>query len=361
MMNDVYKRLAKRLDELPNGFPPTEDGVELKILKKIFSPGDAETALLLKPIPENAETIAERLSRPASEMKTILDAMAKKGQIGCVTWGGEPFYLLMPFVVGIYEFQMYRIDRELAELFEEYAPTLNRTLGGFAPAIARVVPVNASIEARGEVLIYEDVKKMMVDAKSFHVNECICRKERALMGHPCDDPLEVCLSFSPKETSEGDFSLGGRDISREEAEGILKLAEERGMIHNAFYNTETGHFAVCNCCSCCCGLIRGMRELDAPHLLARSNFVSRIDPETCSGCGTCGDERCPVGAIHEENGTYRVDGSRCIGCGVCASTCPTDSILLVRRPQSEQDKPPENFLLWLFARAQNRGIDLKFE
>ena len=43
-------------------------------------------------------------------------------------------YGLAPFVVGIWEFQLNHLDRELAELFEEYAPTLLGTLGGVEPA-----------------------------------------------------------------------------------------------------------------------------------------------------------------------------------------------------------------------------------
>ena len=35
-MTDVYEQLAKKLDKIPNGFPATESGVELKILRKIF-------------------------------------------------------------------------------------------------------------------------------------------------------------------------------------------------------------------------------------------------------------------------------------------------------------------------------------
>jgi len=62
-MSDVYKRLAKRLDELPNGFPETEEGVELKILQEIFTPGEAEMALKLRPVPETVEQIAERIGR----------------------------------------------------------------------------------------------------------------------------------------------------------------------------------------------------------------------------------------------------------------------------------------------------------
>ena len=362
-MTDVYRRLAKRLDDLPHGFPPAENGVELKILKKIFSPEEAEAALRLKALPETADTIALRLAVPVSEMKTSLDAMARKGQIGSAVRKGLRYYFLAPFVPGIYEFQMYRIDTELALLFEQYFPRLLETLGGFEPAMSRVVPVGASIEAKSEVRAYEDVRTLIANAKSFHVYECICQKERKLAGHDCDHPhpLEVCLSFSPQERAFEEFSLGGRDITREEAVRILDDAEEQGLVHNVFYNTEKGHFAVCNCCPNCCTVFRGVRDLGVSHLLARSNFVARIDQETCSGCGACSEERCPMGAIGEENGSFRVEASRCIGCGLCASVCPTESIVLVKRPESEQNKPAENIPTWLVERARNRGIDLKLE
>ena len=80
-MNDVYKRLAIKLDQLPNGFPATETGVELKILQKIFAPEEAEMALKLKTTPETAGAIAERLSLPLTDIESILDTMAKKGEI----------------------------------------------------------------------------------------------------------------------------------------------------------------------------------------------------------------------------------------------------------------------------------------
>ena len=37
MNDDAYKKLATVLDTLPNGFPETDDGKEIKLLKKIFS------------------------------------------------------------------------------------------------------------------------------------------------------------------------------------------------------------------------------------------------------------------------------------------------------------------------------------
>ena len=118
-MSDVYKQLAAKLDSLPNGFPATESGVEIKILKKIFSPEDAEIALKIRPIPETAAAIAERLGKPVEEMEVILDNMVKKGQIGSTRMQGQQVFMLFPFVFGIYEFQQPRIDKELAELVED--------------------------------------------------------------------------------------------------------------------------------------------------------------------------------------------------------------------------------------------------
>jgi electron transport complex protein RnfB len=360
-MTDVYHRLARRLDELPHGYPPTESGVEIRILKKIFSPDEAETALLLRPMPETSAVIAERMGVTVPEAEKKLIEMAEKGQIAVLDWPGQRCYAMAPYVVGIYEFQMYRIDRELAELMEEYVPTFHKTIGGFEPALARVVPVNTSIEAKGEVLVYEDVKKIIAGARSFHVHECICAKEQKLVGSDCSHPMEVCISFSMAEKSENDFSLGGRDIDREEAERILADAEKCGLVHSVFYNTSSGHFGMCNCCPNCCGMLRSIKQFGTPFLLGPSNYHARIDVDSCSGCGICAHERCPVGAIREEGDAFVVDEGRCIGCGVCAGSCPTESITLVPRPESQRTQPPENIISWYIERAKNRGIALKFD
>ena len=75
-MTDVYRRLAKKLDKLPQGFPATESGVELEILRKIFTPEDAERALMLTPFPETAERLASKLGTTEDDARTILERMA---------------------------------------------------------------------------------------------------------------------------------------------------------------------------------------------------------------------------------------------------------------------------------------------
>ncbi|KPL17221.1 MAG: hypothetical protein AMS23_09630 [Bacteroides sp. SM1_62] len=46
---DSCQKLAKRLDQIPNGFPKTGSGVELRLLAKLFTPEEAALALNLNP------------------------------------------------------------------------------------------------------------------------------------------------------------------------------------------------------------------------------------------------------------------------------------------------------------------------
>jgi Pyruvate/2-oxoacid:ferredoxin oxidoreductase delta subunit len=358
-MDDVYKRLARRLDELPNGFPSTKSGVELKILQKIFTPDEAEMTLKIRPIPETVEAIAERLGKPVPEMQAILDNLVVKGQIGSLKIAGQRMYLLLPFVIGIFELQVNRMDEELARLFDEYEPEFVKAVGRFDPPVARVVPVNQQIDAELHVHRYEDVRRMVDEAKSFELNECICRKERALLGEGCGHMLEACLSFSNEE-GEYDRYARGKTISKEEALKVIADAEAEGLVH-CTYNVQHGQIFLCNCCGCCCGLLRSIKKFKVPSMLAKSNFVASIDQQTCIACGVCANERCPMEAIVEEDGVYRVLVERCIGCGVCTSTCPTESITLVRKPEGESGKPPANLVDWYFKRAASRGIDIKMD
>lgn len=357
-MKDVYGRLARALDKLPQGFPATESGLELRILRKIFSPEDAEAALRLKPIPETAGAIARRWRRPEDEVRATLEGMASRGQILSFKQRGRQRYAMAPWVVGIYEFQLERMDRELAELCEAYMPVFGKTVGGTEPGLARVVPVNKTIDAEATVLAYEDVRRMLDEGRSFRLMDCICRQEQAALGNPCSHTLETCLAFSREPDAYDSFPPWGRTITKDEALAVLDAAEEEGLVH-CTYNLQRDQMFICNCCSCCCGFLKLLTELETPYGLIRSNWVATIDPELCSGCGVCVDERCPVGAIEVRGESYEVTSDRCIGCGVCAVTCPTDAIELAPRPESERTEPPPNIVDWSVRRAANRSGPVK--
>ncbi len=329
-----------------DGFPRTgERGPGL-------TPGSARHAARLLPIPEPVEAIAHRLDRPAAELRPILDRMVRHGQILSFRMRGETVYGLAPFVVGIYEFQLPRMDAELAALVEEYAPHLLGTVGGAKPALARVIPVNARIDATAVILPYEDVRGMLAGARSFRLMDCICRTGQAKLGKPCSYPLETCMAFSTRENAyEGTLATGyGRTVTREEALAVLDLSERDGLVH-CTYNVQREPMFVCNCCTCCCGFLRGVKEFGAPHLLVRSNWVSAIEAERCTACGACAGGRCPMDAITEQDGRYTVSEERCIGCGVCTIGCPADAIMLKSRPRRERTTPPGTIATWAFART----------
>ena len=81
MNTDVYRRLADTLNTLPNGFPATEDGLEIKLLKKIFDPDEAELFCDLRLSFETPEQIAGRSGRPLEGLTERLVAMWKRGQL----------------------------------------------------------------------------------------------------------------------------------------------------------------------------------------------------------------------------------------------------------------------------------------
>ena len=59
VIDDIYRRLAGVLDTLPNGFPATDNGVEIDLLKKIFTPEQADLFCDLRLEFETAAAVAE--------------------------------------------------------------------------------------------------------------------------------------------------------------------------------------------------------------------------------------------------------------------------------------------------------------
>lgn len=352
-----YERLAKILDTIPNGFPAVPDGTHLRILEWIFTPDEAELASQLKLRGETLDELAERLHQPKDELEELLSVMISKGQIN--SWmsksAGCRKYALLPFAVGIYEEQLNRMDAEFAQHIEDYFTTAFRKVTSTEPVIFKIIPVNQSVKAELEIHPYEQAEYLLENAASWGVRECICKKQKALLGEPCTYPTTVCLIFAKNAQHAFDHDELTKVITKDEALSILKDAEDAGLIHCSF-NTKTSHNYICNCCTCCCGVIRGVNTLDKPREFIKTDFVMSVDSELCSGCGTCID-RCQFDALSIPDTVSVVDEQRCIGCGVCAITCPENALELIRKANPEKPEPPENTLDWMTQRAINRGVD----
>jgi len=357
MNDEVYRKLAKVLDTLPNGFPATESGLEIKLLKKIFTPEQADLFCDLRLTFETAEQIAERTGRPLEGLEEILTTMWERGGVFGVNFGGVKMFKMVPWAFGIYEFQLPHMDRELAEMCEEYMKVFGQEFFENTPQLMQVIPIEKEIQATHEALTYEKVSSVIENGQSFMVNECICKKEQGLLDNPCEKPLEVCLAIAPVPGVFDNNPLGGRAISKEEAYEVLRKSEEAGLVHLT-WNVESGHFFICNCCGCCCGVLRGINDLGiAASTVVNSYYYAEIDPDECVACGTCADERCQVNAIEEGEEAYRVIREKCIGCGLCVTTCPSEAIRLVRKPPEELVSPPKDEDAWFEERGRQRGVD----
>lgn len=349
MSDAVYERLANALDRLPNGFPRTPSNAEIQILKKIFSPEEARLASQLSGSLESIDIISNRVGFSVKETEAELTKMVKRGLVWCDDEEGKLFFRLAPFIVGIFEAQLESMDHELAHLVEDYL-----TNGGAVgimkpqPALHRVIPAQKAVKSE-LILPYDDVKAILQNSKSFGLRECICRVQRKTLGQKCDFPLKTCLFFSEYERPPHRYT-----ISQQEALAFLDKAEEIGLVHTVS-NVMKGVGYVCNCCGCCCGILRGINDWGIENSVAHANYTATIDPDTCLNCGTC-RTRCQVHAITEQNGTSVVDPKRCIGCGLCATGCPNNAAQLKRKPPSQIINPPENFATWEDERLHNRGL-----
>ena len=107
--DQIYIRLQKHLDNQAVGFPATRSGVEIKILKHIFTPQEAEIVSYLSYKPEPLQTIFGRvgqLVKSLEALEKLLDRIQKKGGIESIVKNGLTHYCCAPLVVGMYVLQI---------------------------------------------------------------------------------------------------------------------------------------------------------------------------------------------------------------------------------------------------------------
>ena len=333
-MSDIYEKLRERLDMFPQGFPRTESGVEIEILRELFSPEEAEIMLFLRPSPEPVAAVAGKMGRDEKELGEQLYDMSRRGLILRFRVSEEEaLYFLAPWVVGIWEFQIKNLNGENIRLYEKYheeALVPERTKSKAAGF--RVIPVEQEVQGDSEVETYEKVSEIIESSTRFAVADCICRKEAQMFGHGCDKLLEACMMFDMAAAYyiENEF---GREITKEEAKQVLAKAEEDGLVHHSSNHLGKKIF-ICNCCGCCCKALANVTKHDNPDAIARSNYYAVIDPDECNACEVCID-RCQVDAIQLLDDVAAVDKDACIGCGLCVSSCPTEGISLARKAADE--------------------------
>ncbi len=351
-MSEVYQRLAQHLDNLPGGFPVTDSGVELRILKRLFTPREAEIAVALSMVPEPAEAIAERLKMNASNMAQLLESMSKKGLIFSMHKQGQDLYMAAQFVVGIWEYHVNDLDEELIKDVNEYLPHLMQKVWMKQKTKQlRVIPISKSVAAEMSIMPYEEAEKIIQKQSKIVVAPCICRKEHNIMGKGCGKLLEACLIFGSGAYYYEKNGLG-RSISQDQAQDILNKASEAGLVLQPGNSQKPSN--ICLCCGCCCQILKNLKDLDQPVKAVHSNFYAAVNQENCTACDICKD-RCQMDAITVED-TAQIDLQRCIGCGLCVVSCDFEAMCLVEKDAAGRWVPPSNTYKTYLDIARERGL-----
>jgi len=355
MIETPYQRLARRLDELPNGFPPTPDGVELRLLEYLYTPEEAELAASLRLTLETAEQVTARLEGDLAQVRGLLKSMARRGLIEAGRSEGGLGYGLLPFVVGIYEYQVDRLDADMARLFEDYYKQGFGQALAKGPSVHRVIPVGQSIQTGIEIQPYENAAEIVRSAQAWGVLDCICRKQKALVGEACKHPVDICMAISQRP---GAFDESPVVHAQTQAEALqtLERAAKAGLVHSVT-NSQQDLSYICNCCTCSCGVLRGIAELGILNAVASSAYINTVNEYLCNACSAC-LEGCQFNALQLEL-VMTVDPLHCVGCGVCVQFCPEGALSLQHRSADSTPVMPEDMAAWRQQRAAARGIDLQ--
>lgn len=348
--DDQYRELQQHLDKMPVGFPPTESGIEIKLLKHLFTPKQVQIALQLKFIGEPIKNIYRRLKKKdfiasKEDLEKKLDEMYFKGLIYRVTKKNTDtnFYASAPFVIGMYEFQLNSLTPEFYKDSEKYLNEVyvreeyNKT---GIPQL-RVVPLDQVVENENLVYNYDNIEQIIENiGEPIAVMDCICRKGTDLIGNPCKktDLRETCLTFRRGAVSFIEKGLA-REITKEEALKLVEEAKEDGLVLQP--GNSISPMSMCICCGCCCGVLVAQKELPGLSRFFATNFYAEVDQDLCEGCGIC-EGRCNLGAVHVVENLAQVDREKCIGCGVCVPKCSSGAMNLLSK--EVETIPPKDTL-----------------
>ena len=335
--------LIDRLNKYPIGLPDSDKLRE--ILAIVFTKDEAYIASRFPLTEATLKELVRATGWESEKLSVRLDEMANKGLIFESKYGGKTYYLLMPGLIGFFEFTFMKRRQdlpvaELAHLMEEYLfgdpdKKFGKEFFGSKTPLTRTLAYEEHIPVSSQVATYESARAIIQKAGYGAIGMCYCRHKKEHLGKTCDKDAptkEICISLG----TAAKFMVRRGFAEKRSTDELLKILEDaRGL--NLTHITDNIRYKpsfICNCCSCCCELLGGVQQ-GFPMGVAKTNYTLAIDEGTCVGCGLC-KKACNVIALE----FYEVEGKKhkkqmrmiednCLGCGACISACPTKSMSLV--------------------------------
>ena len=343
-----YTRLVNRLNQFPQGAPPSM--LLDKILALLFSESEAHLVSLLPIKPFTADKAAKIWKMSLSKAEKILDQLASRAILVDIDQDGKTHYALPPPMAGFFEFSMMRVRHDidqkvLSELFYQYLNVEEDfikdlfTLGDTQLGRVFVHEPVLSNDNAIHVLDYERASQVIKTASHRGIGTCYCRHKMVHMGKACNSPMEICMTFNT--TARSLIKYGhARTVDVAEGLDLLEQAYESNLVQFGENVRNRVNF-ICNCCGCCCEAMIAARRFAIFNPIHTSNFIPKINGDTCTGCGKC-VSICPVEAMtlvsandpkHPKKQKARLNQDICLGCGLCIRACLEDSLKLKPLPQ----------------------------
>jgi len=343
-----YTRLVNRLNQFPQGAPPSM--LLDKILALLFSESEAHLVSLLPIKPFTADKAAKIWKMSLSKAEKILDQLASRAILVDIDQDGKTHYALPPPMAGFFEFSMMRVRHDidqkvLSELFYQYLNVEEDfikdlfTLGDTQLGRVFVHEPVLSNDNAIHVLDYERASQVIKTASHRGIGTCYCRHKMVHMGKACNSPMEICMTFNT--TARSLIKYGhARTVDVAEGLDLLEQAYESNLVQFGENVRNRVNF-ICNCCGCCCEAMIAARRFAIFNPIHTSNFIPKINGDTCTGCGKC-VSICPVEAMtlvsandpkHPKKQKARLNQDMCLGCGLCIRACLEDSLKLKPLPQ----------------------------
>ena len=324
-----YEVLQSEID-VPEEFFP--------VLARIAS--DEESKILIHITKDflTATTIAEKLNKDEKHVSSVLKGLYQRGFLYKKTIDGKEAYKCKSFYDIIWkhlEEQRYEeLGWENLHALRQYHISMrikkneDKIKSGQLKYVSKVIPIKKAFTAKQHVLPTQQAIELLKTAKTFALVKCGCR----MAFKNCEKPLDTCLLLD--EDAEYRLSRGNaKRISLKEAEKVLDIANEAGLVHLSLFMPEMKIYAICSCCSCCCHDLQALLKYGKTFFIAKSDYVATCDTSLCNGCGKC-VKRCVFTAREVKNGKSTVDALKCFGCGLCVTSCPTKASELAPRKTS---------------------------
>lgn len=341
-----YHQLQKHLDKLPIGYPKTESGVEIKILRYLFNNEEAKIALCLSLGNASIQKIQNRLKnkfgieKSLEKLSVLLEKMFLSGSISRSK--KEPFeYSNAMLAIGMFENQLGHLSKEFVEMMHKYFDEgfSDEFFKSSLPQL-RASPHMKAIVPEYNIATYDNMKEIVKNTnKSIQVANCVCKEGEALLGKSCKQTknIEVCLMFDATSYLARNQA---RNITKEECLDILDKAEKEGLVLQPGNSLQP--FCICLCCNCCCGVLNAAKKHPKPAELVAHNYYAQVDLDHCDGCSIC-YKRCQMEAISIEDSKAIIDLDKCIGCGLCITSCKPVATKLIEK--KKKTIPPKNAVL----------------